>query len=494
MKNLWIAIALLWLNINTYAQTAYQPHYFNYQVIDLKSDTKQLIGTIEIPLDDVELKQEQGRVFPIHISAKKNEKTFVGKVDIMKMDSDKATLKVLLPNVDDNQQMLRNNECLIALTARYTKADKETNMLKLHRLGIGIWDLEQNVDFRVRDGSINDVSLLTDRKAYTQMAKESKLVAQLMRDEMESPMVEEGRFVGMDLFSAMEYADKWDVEHFIAFMIEHPYKYQGYDWKFSEIFATWMMAGAKTPYKEWVEFTLDFPYKPNDIIRYFKGMNEHVMEKILDDVTSEIGSLLDNENWDGAKDGIEQAKHIAHHFGLEKPSAWLDYKNAKLNVGIKMNEDAEKAFRTSFNWFLEAEEPVGIVIVGNDYSDFCNLQNEKKYFKESIRIMESVEPLTRSFEKNDEDVSPVVALVYRNYGMAYLGLKKYDKALELFNKGLEYTVDSGVNGIRRRATIENSISILYGKMGKQDLSDEYVNKALETLRKYKDELKKQKHL
>jgi hypothetical protein len=62
--------------------------------------------------------------------------------------------------------------------------------------------------------------------------------------------IESGRFKDRKLFDAMRLATAKDVTDFIDYIIARPKIYAGNEWKISEVFATWQVAGTPTVIKD----------------------------------------------------------------------------------------------------------------------------------------------------------------------------------------------------------------------------------------------------
>jgi hypothetical protein len=63
-------------------------------------------------------------------------------------------------------------------------------------------------------------------------------------------MIESGKFKGKKIFASMQAITNDDITFFLKYMKARPEKYAGNSWKFSEIVATWMAAGAPTTIKD----------------------------------------------------------------------------------------------------------------------------------------------------------------------------------------------------------------------------------------------------
>lgn len=61
-------------------------------------------------------------------------------------------------------------------------------------------------------------------------------------------LIDDGKFKGKKIFAAMRSVTNEDVTDFLKYINARPIKYAGNTWKFSEIMATWILAGAPTAF------------------------------------------------------------------------------------------------------------------------------------------------------------------------------------------------------------------------------------------------------
>lgn len=82
-------------------------------------------------------------------------------------------------------------------------------------------------------------------KLLDTLVRDIRFVADAMREQgMEDTRIEEGPYEGLGVFKVMEAVAPDQVEDFLKYVRIRPAKNQGHSWKISEIFATWLTAGA----------------------------------------------------------------------------------------------------------------------------------------------------------------------------------------------------------------------------------------------------------
>jgi hypothetical protein len=82
----------------------------------------------------------------------------------------------------------------------------------------------------------------------TKLQEDVKFTGKVMNEENnnQNMVITEGKFKTQKLFAAMQTVTVADVKYFLEYINARPEKYAGHAWKFSEIMATWMVAGAPT--------------------------------------------------------------------------------------------------------------------------------------------------------------------------------------------------------------------------------------------------------
>ncbi|MES2431113.1 MAG: hypothetical protein V4556_09255 [Bacteroidota bacterium] len=78
--------------------------------------------------------------------------------------------------------------------------------------------------------------------------EEIKFTAKTMieQNEIQDMVIATGTYKGKKLFETMQLINNKDIIDFLKYINARPALYAGYEWKFSEVFATWMSEGAPT--------------------------------------------------------------------------------------------------------------------------------------------------------------------------------------------------------------------------------------------------------
>jgi len=97
---------------------------------------------------------------------------------------------------------------------------------------------------------LTDVRLMSDKKREDELidsfVEEIKFTAKTMmtQNDNQDINIESGPYKGKKMFATMLEVKPNDIIDFLKYIDARPTLYAGYNWKFSEIFATWVSAGA----------------------------------------------------------------------------------------------------------------------------------------------------------------------------------------------------------------------------------------------------------
>lgn len=475
-----MAIIFLLLSFsNTYAQE-YEDFYLKFETAKSLKDGEILVAWATIDNEDITVNPDDiGQIMPMYDKTKGNTHELIGKV----VPLSTGELEIQLKNTAENRTLLENNAGLIKIKAKADNLNEENLIYDIYRLGINMFDIAGEKNF-ISWVLAESVWISQEASILKAMVEESDYVAGGMRGQMEAPMVTEGRFKGMDLFDAMEMADENDVRSFLRYVDARPFKYQGTDWKFSEVFATWIAEGAPTTIQDLENLASSSWGEDDYFLRYFKGVSKESTVNVLEHLRTETGEAIDDENLELASQFAINALILARNLNDPLEIAWAEYKRAKVYTEEEKYTEAKPLYEKSMTYFNQENVKTGILIAGNDAADNYNKIGGKANYKEAVKLLEKAIGHTSSFGKNDKSLSPIVALMYRNLGKSHEGLKKYKKALAAYEAGLEYTHFSIPSALKRKATIELYMSELYQKMGNSSLADKYSDKAVATYLEY----------
>lgn len=102
-----------------------------------------------------------------------------------------------------------------------------------------IADLNTVVQLKTSDDELTVLNKLQEDVKFT-----GKVMGE--ENNNQNMLITEGKFKSQKLFAAMQTVTVADVKDFLGYINARPEKYAGHAWKFSEIMATWMAAGAPT--------------------------------------------------------------------------------------------------------------------------------------------------------------------------------------------------------------------------------------------------------
>ena len=377
---------------------------------------------------------------------------------------------------------------LVSYTMTKAQSGKEHLIQDIIDLDIGIYDvfMEKNLltdDFEdaYKGGKTED------EYRFIIMLIEAEFVAEEMRKQMESPMTEEGRFKGKDLFTAMATSKDKDVRSFLRYIRKHPSKYQEQKWKFSEIYATWINEGAPTVIED---YEMMMSEGMASVSHCFIGIEEKVCDEVLDKAISKARRLAEEDKFSAATAMLYQVREVAELVGNKDKLAWAFHARGKIYTQENQNELANSTFEKAMELFQLQDNKAAILLVGNDIGFNLNKEKSKKSYKAAEKVLLQSVEISKQLPIDNEAISPVIALVHLNLGDTYQGLKDFGKAESSYITGLKYTQFKGANALKQRATIEMKLSELYERTKKTNLAQEYEKKAVLTYKEYEAALKR----
>lgn len=137
----------------------------------------------------------------------------------------------------------------------YTAVDKSPvykgNIVKLSLQYIGLKDVEDE-SFYDRKLVFSNFTKEDETRLVNEMVKDIQRTGNyfLKNNPEVDQEIEEGKNKGKKILNSMITCKNQDIEDFLTYMTIKPTLYAGKQWKLSEVFATWLLAGSPTLIKE----------------------------------------------------------------------------------------------------------------------------------------------------------------------------------------------------------------------------------------------------
>ncbi len=504
MKNILI---VLLLSVSYLQGQITEDFFLNYSVEKVEeNDQNEYVATVRTLIRNGEVSDKEwvGNILPIYEKGvEKPDK--LGRVNFVGMDEGNHMFQMVVPKNGMGEEVVKKGKGLIRYPIKITSNAEGSLVFEMARLGIGMYDVYGKKNLLKGIWAFDKTKISADEFYIPSLLEEIVFVAKAMREQMESPPVKEGRFKGKDLFTAMENSSYWDVLAFLVYIQLKPYKYQGTDWKVSEIYATWIDAGSpgsvelesKTIYEQVKNKMLNewgFDAKRDFEMNFLRGVPEEILKEISSEFRSEVDGALEAGKTGQAHKYYLAAEKIARFMKDDEELAWAEYKHGQILAKDELLDLAIEAFIIAQEKFKGKKNNAGVLIVNNDLGNTYNTQQIKSSYKKAIKVLEDAIEISKNLPQNDKNIAPVIALLYRNLGDSYKGLKNYKKALGIYRKGISFTQVKSNMGLKRKAVLEMSISEVYGAMGDSSQQKEYENKSVATYLEYEKKMKSIKGL
>ncbi|MBT3935947.1 MAG: hypothetical protein HOF35_16955 [Bacteroidetes bacterium] len=239
MKVLSILFALFSVfNINAQPENEEVDFFLRYR---LMFDDK----TIVVDNANIELmNNDSGLIYAIDPTIDNSDNSLQGFAVISEADQGQSFINTyyILDTYEDQFHEVRKG--LVRINVQIPKLDYRSIFYELARLNIFLVDVLNEERFYDLWDLLETDNIINEKLIMEKLMSDIKLTAVEMREQMESPLVEEGPFSGNDLFTLMENVEISDLSDFLDYLIARPRKYMGEDWKISEVYATWIVSGA----------------------------------------------------------------------------------------------------------------------------------------------------------------------------------------------------------------------------------------------------------
>ncbi|KAA3627445.1 MAG: hypothetical protein DWQ02_19720 [Bacteroidetes bacterium] len=433
----------------------------------------------------------EGQVFPLYSEYVVEPFKAHGTATVNAIDQGTSGLSIRLSNSQDGKRIFKQLEGIVALPIKVKAKDYRSLFYYMVKNGIYLFDIVNGQPFYAQEKILEDDNPHSELAILEAMLKESKFVAEAMVEQgMESPIIEGGRFEGMDLFSAMQQSDVWDIRSFLRYVKLRPRKYQGINWPFAEVYATWIDAGAPSTTEDVEELLLANLGNYEKFRKYLSSYNKKDYPKLAEiirqqatDLRSEDGKQ--EEAMAFAKVSLKVSEAAENTSGI----AWSYLEIAGIEHKKRAFGKAIQSYKKSIEYFEISSDRAGLLVAYNDIGNCLNERGMENDYNEAVGYLTKAEQL-KGFLGKGESAFATIALIYRNLGDSYVGQGKYKKAVEIYDTGLTYTTADTPLCLKRRSILYMQLANAYEKLNKKEEAEEYTRKGVMTYKHYEELLAK----
>ena len=430
--------------------------------------------------------QTQGKVYAIYSDKNVHLDQPQGIGEVVQ-DGDWAQLKIQLNDSPDTRLIRQKMEGIIALPVEVPPNPDRRVFYDLVKNDIYLVDVVEGKSFYGFQEIIYPKNgPQQERELLKSLLSEVQFVAREMRRQMDSPVAKGGRFQGIDLFTAMEKSTTEDLRSFLRYVQTHPRKYQGADWKFAEIYATWIDAGTPAVLSDIEELLLKNSEQESAFNRYLNSYSTEQWPALAEHFRDKAIASKDAKM--AADPGLQYAKvalQIAEKTQDQEELGWSWFTLGELDHELDQLDRAIQHYEKAISFFEPLEDKGGLIVTYNNLSRTLNKTATSGNFKKAISLQNQAIEMADYFKQLDTG-RPLLAQVYRNLGDSYVGLKKYKKAIQVYETGLNYTQDQTALSLKRRAVLFFQLSEVYSKMNKSKEAKDFEKKAIEAYRRMEE--------
>lgn len=217
-------------------------------------------STVEVPLAvgsnmGIDIETPTGRAVGRWSEGNDEHATELGIARVLNVQPENCRISVHLSAPEMDHGYLYAGD-LLFLPVRAQISSYQGVLRDLALQSIGLTDIHEAFFYQLSQLTTSEKEEI-ESPVFMKMMEDIRFVAQEMRNQMDEPEVEGGRFDGEGLFDAMEQSQESDLRDFLHYLRQRPRKYRGTDWKLSEIFATWIVNKAPAPQELEIDWVLN---------------------------------------------------------------------------------------------------------------------------------------------------------------------------------------------------------------------------------------------
>ncbi len=429
----------------------------------------------------------EGPIYPLYSAFVLEPEKKHGNASVNFVDQGTSGLSIKLSDSQDGQRIFKQLEGIIALPMKVPAKDYRSLFYDMVKNDIYLFDIMEGQPFYQLDQILENDSPELEKSILIAMLKESVFVAEeMVKQGMESPLVVGGRFDGTDLFTAMKQSDLSDIRSFLRYVQFRPRKYQGINWPFAEVYATWIDGGSPSTSEDVEELLLSNLNNYEKFRKYLSSYNKEDFPRLAEIIRQRAIELKAEDNkHNEAMAFANVALKVSEAAADTKGIAWAHLEIAGIQHQLRTLSDAIQSYKKSIEYFENSSDRSGLFMAYNNLGNCLNERGREADFNEAVVFLTRAEKLT-GFLGKGESAFTAIAQLYRNLGDSYAGLGKYKKAVEVYDVGLTYTGADTPLSLKRRSILYMQLANAYEKLNKKAEAEEYTRKGVMTYKHYEE--------
>ncbi|MFK7948278.1 MAG: tetratricopeptide repeat protein [Saprospiraceae bacterium] len=469
-KQMMICLTFLCLVTTVFAQNATMT--FLFPIEEIANGSNQFLATENFGFEV----GTTGDVYGLYDKNNRARNQKIGTITIIKIEG----ISVYFDYENKTDVTIKKGD-LIAFEIDVPKTNHERVLYKIFALNIRFLDVYDKFVFEGFDfGKI--VSEAEEKALMNKLLDEIHFVGSAMKEQSETfpKITEKGRFGDTDIYSAMEMATYEDLRSFLRYVEAKSLKYQGHTWRISEVFATWADSGTPCTADDISELLLTDDEKSWQ--KYKRNLTKEAIEEAAESWRSEAEDLAKNGDFDKAFTLVEKSMNLGEKTENQSIIAWSYYTKGYLFGQEENIKKSIEYYEKSKAIFDKNGQKIETIVVRCNIGNALNLVGE---YETALKYLEEAEKAQSKLVKGKTDnevINNFRALILRNQGDSYTGLEQFKKALKSYEEALTYVKNATSDkGITRKIMIYNQMAEMYKAMGESELSEEYAQKATDTL-------------
>jgi len=172
-----------------------------------------------------------------------------------------------------------------------------------------------------------------------------------------SDTLDQGLFAGMDMTGAFVNTGYEEINHFLRFVMDHPFNYMSKSWKFSETYATWILNKAPLSRAHYRDVLLSMPAaERKERLPYF----EEQISGHLEDWVKQAEDHLIKYDYPSSVALAQLAIELAQNIGKPKIKAELHRIRYEAYLGLNQDQRAKDELSTALEIYSSLNDEQGV--------------------------------------------------------------------------------------------------------------------------------------
>lgn len=364
---------------------------------------------------------------------------------------------------------------MVAVPIRIPKKVKKDIFLEVSLLNIHLMDNNKKLIAHPRTLMYyHTPELETDVYAYLKDQAQEAAVF-LKNDTVYNKPLSSGRFKGKNLLTALIDTKVDDLKAFLDFIKTFAASYMGQTFRFSEIYATWVVNKTPPGYTSAMDSLNAYIKNENLFSAYLKNNQKDILNTFFErwlveaQVFSEVKDFVTALHWNAVMEKVSRAMKN------DSLLAWTYFNRGLLLVADNKDSVAIENYKKAIPLFKKAGsrqgESYAVNNIGSALQKIYRYKESQGWYEQALQIRMNI-----FLKDTSDDVKREVARAHSGIGYSLYMQSKYKEAIEEYRKGvILLQKNTDLNSKQSLAPLYSGIGKSFEKMGQYKEAADYYD-------------------